>query len=123
MEADTRSQEAADQEAFDNDMQENDIEKASRTKEVEMKGNEKKRLNDKINTLSKKKKHTEDELAATEQYRKDLKPACDDGDSSYEDRKAARQKEIDALHKAQDILAEAFKEGSAFLQRKPIRRA
>jgi len=48
-----------------------------------------------------------------------------DGDSTYEDRKAARTKEIDALHKAQDILAEAFKEGegSAFLQRKPIRRA
>jgi len=123
MEADTRAQEAADQDAYDTDMQENEIEKAGRSKEGEMKSNEKKRLVDKINSLSKTKKHVADELEATEQYLKDLQPACVDGDSTYEDRKAARTKEIDALHKAQDILAEAFKEGSAFLQRKPIRRA
>jgi len=123
MEADTRAQEAADQDAYDTDMQDNEIEKAKRSKEGEMKSNEKKRLVDKMNSLSKTKKHVADELEATEQYLKDLQPACVDGDSTYEDRKAARTKEIDALHKAQDILAEAFKEGSAFLQRKPIRRA
>lgn len=123
MEADTRAQEASDQATYDEDMQTHDIEKAKRSKEAEMKSNEKKRLVDKINSLSKTKKHVSDELEATEQYMKDLQPACVDGDSSYEDRKAARTKEIDALHKAQDILAEAFKEGGAFLQRKPIRRA
>lgn len=123
MEADTRAQEAADQETYDTDMQTHSIEKAKRSKEAEMKANEKKRLVDKINSLSKTKKHVADELEATEQYLKDLQPACVDGDSTYEDRKAARTKEIDALHKAQDILAEAFKEGGAFLQRKPIRRA
>merc|ERR1719238_193218 len=113
----------SDQATYDEDMQTHDIEKAKRSKESEMKSNEKKRLVDKINSLSKTKKHVADELEATEQYMKDLQPACVDGDSSYEDRKAARTKEIDALHKAQDILAEAFKEGSAFLQRKTIRRA
>jgi len=123
MEADTRAQEASDQETFDEDMQTNDIEKAKRSKEAEMKANQKKRLVDKINALNKTKKHVSDELEATEQYKKDLQPACVDGDSTYEDRKSARTKEIGALHKAQDILAEAFKEGSAFLQRKPIRRA
>merc|ERR1719230_189780 len=35
---------------------------------------------------------------------KDLQPACVNGDSTYEDRKAARSKEIDALKEAQDIL-------------------
>jgi len=123
MEADTRAQEASDQDTYDTDMQTHSIEKAKRSKEAEMKANEKKRLVDKINSLSKTKKHVADELEATEQYLKDLQPACVDGDSTYEDRKAARTKEIDALHKAQDILAEAFKEGGAFLQRKPIRRA
>lgn len=123
MEADTRAQEAADQETFDSDMQSHSIEKAKRSKEAEMKANEKKRLVSKINSLTKTKKHVSDELEATQQYLKDLQPACVDGDSTYEDRKAARTKEIDALHKAQDILAEAFKEGSAFLQRKTIRRA
>jgi len=123
MEADTRAQEASDQDTYDTDMQTHSIEKAKRSKEAEMKANEKKRLVDKINSLSKTKKHVSDELEATEQYMKDLQPACVDGDSTYEDRKAARTKEVDALHKAQDILAEAFKEGGAFLQRKPIRRA
>lgn len=123
MEADTRAQEASDQDIFDTDMQDNAIDKAKRMKEAEMKANEKKRLVGKVNSLTKTKKHVSDELEATQQYLKDLQPACVDGDSTYEERKSARAKEIDALHKAQDILAEAFKEGSAFLQRKPIRRA
>jgi len=130
MEADTRANEAADQKTFDDDMQEHGIEKAKRSKEAEMKTNEKKRLIDGINGLTKTKKHVSDELEATEQYMSDLKPACGELDkdgkndhTKYEERKAARAKEIEALHKAQDILAEAFKEGSAFLQRKPIRRA
>jgi len=123
MEADTRAQEASDQEMHDSVMQTHAIEKAKRSKEAEMKANEKKRLVDKINSLSKTKKHVSDELEATKQYNEDLKPACVDGDVTYEDRKAARTKEIGALHQAQDILAAAFKEGAAFLQRKPIRRA
>jgi len=123
MEADTRAQEASDQDAFDDDMQEHAIEKAKRSKEAEMKSNEKKRLVDKINGLTKTKKHVADELEATQQYNKDLQPACVDGDSTYADRKAARTKEIEALHKAEDILAKAFKAGTSFLERKQIRRA
>jgi len=121
MEADTRAQEASDQEAYDEDMQENDIEKAKRSKEEEMKTNEKKRLVDKVGSLTKKKKHTSDELEATEQYEKDLQPACVEGDSSYEDRKAARTQEIEALRTAQNILADAFK--GDFLQKRTIHRA
>jgi chromosome segregation ATPase len=121
MEADTRAQEASDQEAFDEDMQENDIEKAKRSKEEEMKTNEKKRLVDKVASLTKNKKHVSDELEATEQYEKDLQPACVEGDSSYEDRKAARTQEIEALRTAQNILADAFK--GDFLQKRAIHRA
>merc|ERR1712048_813522 len=67
MEAQTRAQEAQDQEAFDADMQENQIEKAKRSKEVEMKTNEKKRLVNKIDELTKSKKHVSDEREATDE--------------------------------------------------------
>merc|ERR1719335_488535 len=110
MEAETKSQEAADQKDFDDNMKANKIEKAEREQEVNMKTAEKARRNDKITSLSGSKKNTEAELEKTNQYLTDLKPACVDGDSSYEDRKAARTKEIDALKKAQVTLQDAFKE-------------
>merc|ERR1719420_2787970 len=40
----------------------------------------------------------------------DLQKPCVAGDSSYEDRKAARAKEIEALKKAKVTLLDAFKE-------------
>jgi len=109
MAADTKAQEASDQKTFEDDMQEHDIEKAKRSKEAEMKENEKKRLVEKLDALSKTHKHVSDEHEATQQYQRDLQPACVEGDSTYEDRKEARTNEIEALHRAQDILAEAFK--------------
>merc|ERR1719326_534133 len=124
MEADTRSQEAMDQKAYEEDMKECTIEKARRTKESEMKTAEKKRLTDKIDQMTKSKKNTAGELEATEQYLKDLQPACVSGDSSYEERKEARATEIEALQKVQGILTDAFKESAAgFLQRSQIKRA
>merc|ERR1719387_1416529 len=119
MEAETKAQEEADQKAYDDEMSELAIEKATRKKEIEMKTQESKRLTDKVEALTKAKKHVGDELYATENYMKDLQPACVNGDSTYEDRKAARSKEIDALKQAQGILEnpeKAEKEGgSAFL--------
>merc|ERR1719389_995564 len=97
-------------------MSANNIEKSGREQEVSMKTAEKKRRNDKIVSLNGQKKDTEAELEKTEQYLVDLKPACVDGDSSYDDRKAARAKEIEALKKAQVILEDAFKEKTKFLQ-------
>merc|ERR1719160_1233527 len=117
MESDTRSQEAIDQKEYEQSMSDNDIEMARRTQEADMKSNEKKRRAEKVVLLQGQKKTTESELEKTEQYLKDLEPACVDGDSSYDDRKAARAKEIEALKKAQITLQDAFKEKSAsFLQ-------
>jgi DNA repair exonuclease SbcCD ATPase subunit len=116
MEADTKAQESSDEEAYQSAMSENDIEKSRRSKEAEMKAAEKKRRISKRGELEKKKKHTSDELETTEQYFKDLKPACIEGDSTYEDRKEARSKEIKALQMAQGILRDAFKDKSGFLQ-------
>jgi len=123
MEADTRAQETMDQKAYEEDMKDCTIEKARRTKESEMKTSEKKRLSDKIDAMTKSRKHSQSELDATEQYLKDLQPACVSGDSSYEDRKAARATEIKALQKVQGILTDAFKEKEAgsFMQRPHLR--
>merc|ERR1719375_108875 len=103
---------------YEEEMKANDIEKARRTQEVEMKTAEKARRNDKISTLSSEKKNTDAELEKTDQYLVDLKPACVDGDSSYEDRKAARAKEITALKQAQETLQNAFNDAAPkkFLQ-------
>ena len=48
-----------------------------------------------------------------EQYWTDLGPACYQGDSTYEERKDARTKEIGALKDAERILGEAFNEKPA----------
>jgi len=115
MEADTKSQEAQDQKEYEESMKDNEIEKSGREQEVSMKSQEKARRSDKIASLNSQKKNVEAELEKTEQYLEDLKPACVNGDSSYEDRKAARAKEIEALKKAQITLQDAFKE-KGFLQ-------
>jgi len=118
MEAETKSQEAADQKDFEDSIKSNAIEKAGRTQEVTMKTAEKARRVDKVASLSSTKKDTEGELEKTEQYMTDLKPACvnTDGGASYTDRKAARTTEITALKTAQVTLQDAFKGGKKFLQ-------
>jgi len=117
MEAETKSQEEADQKEYDQSMSDNDIEMARRTQEADMKSNESKRRADQVNVLTSQKKDTEAELEKTEKYLSDLQPACVSGDSTYEDRKKARQGEVDALKKAQGILQDAFKEkAKSFLQ-------
>lgn len=113
MEADTRAQEATDQKEYDVAMSENKIEMASRTTEVEMKEQQKTRLSNKLDALKQRHKAVSAEFDAVKQYLEDLKPACVDGDSSYEDRKAARSKEIEALKRAEEILAKAFEESDS----------
>jgi len=110
MEAQTKAQEESDQTLYDEDMKRCEAERAARIKESEMKETEKKRLIEKTAQMEAQHKHTSNEHEAVEQYLKDLQHGCVDGDSTYEDRKAARAKEIEALGKAQIILRDAFKE-------------
>lgn len=112
MEADTLASEAMDKKMYDEEMSKCEIEKAKRAKEAEMKTDEKKRLTDKVASYAKSLKHTTSELEAVEQYSKDLSPACLEGSSTYEDRKAARSAEIEALKQAQVILEEASEGGA-----------
>jgi len=113
MEADTRAQESTDQQNYEEQMQSSGNDKARRSKEAEVKEQEKKRVVASVETLTKSKKHVSGQLEAVRQYLKDLQPACVDGDSSYEDRKTARAKEVEALRQVEGILADAFKEAGA----------
>jgi len=121
MEAETVAQEEEDQKEYEEAMKANKIEKAGREQEVEMKTSEKARRVEKISSLEGQKKNVEGELYKTNIYLKDLQPACVDGDSTYEDRKAARTKEVVALQEAQKILQDAFMEEpekTGFLQKR-----
>ena len=86
------------------------VEKASKQKDSEMKEARKGRFEDKKSAKVESLDHTSKELEGTQQYRKDLEHACEDGDSSYADRKDARASEITALREAQGILDKAFEE-------------
>jgi len=119
MEAETRAQEQEDQDLHDKEMSECSIEKARRAKEAEMKQQEQKRTDTKIEDMEKTKKGVNKELDAVKQYLDDLKPACVNGDSSYEDRKAARDMEIAGIKQAKGILKDAFgKQPGTFLQKR-----
>jgi hypothetical protein len=126
MEADTVVQEETDQKTYDEQMKLHSIEKARRLKDSQMKTEEKGRRVAKIAQLTATHKHVSDEHEAVLQYLADIDKACVQGDSTYEDRKAARSKEIDALREAQIILKDAFKEKygivgvreTSFLQRR-----
>jgi len=107
MEADTRAQEEVDSKNYLESMKDSKIEKARRAKEVDMKSQERKRLQEKTNSYGKTEKLTSSQLKAVEQYLKDLEPACVEGDSSYDERKTARDDEIEALKKVKKILADA----------------
>merc|ERR1740121_2651440 len=84
------------------------MESDTAAQESEVKGQERARQLEKQKSLEHERKAVAGELEATEQYLKDLQPACVTGDSTYEARKASRSKEIQALKEAQTLLQSAF---------------
>jgi len=118
MEADVAAEEDSNEKAYQEDLTESTTNKKAEERSVQMKTNERGLLLGKLKTWKGQLKHVVTELEAVEQYLKDLQPACVEGDSTYEDRKKARDDEIEALKKAQKVLEEAFQDKLLFLQRK-----
>merc|ERR1719158_2266719 len=110
MEAEARATETTQQGEYDEWLTSAQIDKSQKEKDSEMKEARKQRLSEKLEAKTADFTHNKKELEATEQYWEDLHHACIDGDSTYEDRKAARTQEIEALREAQKILEDAFKE-------------
>jgi len=113
MEAEARSDETTQQDQFDEDITHAKMDKAEKEKDSEMKTSRMERMKEKLVGKNADFKHNQKELDATNQYWKDLQHACVDGDSTYEDRKAARTQDIQALRDAQGILEKAFDEPAA----------
>jgi len=118
LEGETRSQETTDQHAFDEQIKMEQIEKARRSKEVEMKANQKMQKVDSIAQMTGVRKNIGSEQEKAAQYLKDLEPACVSGDSTYEARKKARDQEIGALKKAQASLESTMR--GAFLSKAQV---
>jgi len=110
MEAETKAEEAEDQKTYQEDMSTHRTEKNKRNKEIQAKSEEKKSTVDNVAAMKKMLKSTKAEKDAAEKYEKELQPACVDGDSTYEERKEARESEIEGLREAADKIKNAFKE-------------
>jgi len=110
METNAKADETEQSDEFEKWMTDTKIAISEKEKDTEMKEARKERQSEKLVSKTDDFNHNKKELEATVQYEADLQHACVDGDSTYEDRKAARTKEIEALKEAQDILEKAFDE-------------
>merc|ERR550537_1745171 len=106
MEAQAKSDETSQQDAHDTWLTATQINIGELNQDTEMKKARKETQSAALEAKQKDFKNNEHELEATNQYLTDLEPACvgKAEDSTYEDRKAARTAEIEALKSAQDIL-------------------
>merc|ERR1719214_368343 len=113
METNAKADETEQSDEYEKWMTDTKIAISEKEQDTEMKEARKERQSEKLVGKTDDFNHNKKELEATVQYLADLQHACVDGDSTYEDRKAARTKEIEALKQAQDILEKAFDEAPA----------
>jgi len=110
METGAKADETTQSDEYEKWMTDTKISISEKEQDTQMKTARMERQKEKLVSKTDDFKHNKKELEATLQYEADLQHACVDGDSTYEDRKAARTKEIEALKQAQDILEKAFDE-------------
>jgi len=110
METGAKADETTQSDEYEKWMTDTKISISEKEQDTQMKTARMERQKEKLVSKTDDFKHNKKELEATLQYEADLQHACVDGDSTYEDRKAARTKEIEALKEAQDILEKAFDE-------------
>eukprot|EP00933_Yihiella_yeosuensis_P035722 TRINITY_DN2930_c0_g1_i3.p1 TRINITY_DN2930_c0_g1~~TRINITY_DN2930_c0_g1_i3.p1 ORF type:complete len:708 (+),score=280.26 TRINITY_DN2930_c0_g1_i3:88-2211(+) len=126
--ADTEAQEEEDQTAYEKSMGDMAVEKARLTTESELKSEEKTRHEIDIQQFSKTMMFTDRELAAAKSYMEELGVSCtgfEKTGTKYEDRKKARDEEIEQLKTIIGVIKKAF--GLSFVQSNaflaPIKRA
>merc|ERR1719409_798072 len=110
METGAKADETEQSDEYEKWMTDTKISISEKEQDTQMKTARMERQKEKLVSKTDDFKHNKKELEATLQYEADLQHACVDGDSTYEDRKAARTKEIEALKEAQDIPEKAFDE-------------
>lgn len=115
MAGEARAQEELDEKDYQEDMSTQKILLAQEEKDNEMKSAKITSLKQEEASMMKQRKHLQNEHDAVVQYLEDLQKPCHEGDSTYTERKGARDAEIQALHQAQEILQSAFDEPSTVL--------
>merc|ERR1719483_1623248 len=116
LESETSSQEETDENLFATFMSESRQNLAEQRQIIKMKTGKMNTAEKNLASTQKQHKKATNQKEALDQYMVDLKPSCIDGDSTYEERKAARASEIAGLQQALGVLADAFKPKS-FLER------
>merc|ERR1719213_733261 len=112
--AEARTVEEAAQSEFDKLKEESNMLKTTKTMEIKGKQSEIGSLKTTASDLGSDKEGLTGELDAVLAYLDKLKPQCETKVPSYEERKAAREQEIEGLKSALDILAPSFMQaGSA----------
>lgn len=102
--AEAESAEAEAQSAYDKMTTENKVAKATKMAEAKGKESQVKGLTNQLSMNKEDKESTSKELDAVLAYLDKLKPECESKTMSYEERKAAREAEIDGLKEALTIL-------------------
>jgi len=102
--AETEATESEAQEAFDKMMTENKVAKATKMAEAKAKESEKKGTLSSLEMSKEDQSSTGKELDAVLAYLDKLKPECESKAMSYEEKKAARDAEIEGLKEALSIL-------------------
>jgi cbb3-type cytochrome oxidase cytochrome c subunit len=103
--AETEAIESEAQAAFDKMMTENKIAKATKSAEAKAKQSEVKSVTSNLEMSKEDQASTGKELDAVLAYLDKLKPECESKAMSYEEKKAARDAEIEGLKSALDILS------------------
>jgi len=103
--AETEAIESEAQSAFDKMMTENKVAKATKSAEAKAKQSEIKSVTSSLEMSKEDQASTGKELDAVLAYLDKLKPECESKAMSYEEKKAAREAEIEGLKSALDILS------------------
>merc|ERR1719171_3402388 len=103
--AETEAVESEAQAAFDKMMTENKVAKATKSAEAKAKESEVKGTTSSLEMAKEDQASTGKELDAVLAYLDKLKPECESKGMSYEEKKAARESEIEGLKEALDILS------------------
>lgn len=117
MEAEASAADEGDQQAYDEDVSAKKILLAELRNNVKMKTARRSTAEQNLQNTENQHKKVGNQKYALDVYMKDLEPACITGDSTYEDRKAARVNEIQSLKDALGVLKKAFDAPASFLAR------
>eukprot|EP00386_Alphamonas_edax_P010333 GDKI01033465.1.p2 GENE.GDKI01033465.1~~GDKI01033465.1.p2 ORF type:complete len:158 (+),score=75.67 GDKI01033465.1:1-474(+) len=119
LETETRADEATAAKAYTDFANESALNKVAIQKDVEFKSDKKQEFTSKKEQTTEDRNAAQKELDAVNAYYEKLKPACLDAGTTYEDRVARRNSEIESLKQALEILSGSdFNVGPALVQTK-----